>query len=688
MLGHADILQIYPTRASTPGVRAVRFAACIASRLGAKLYSHGAAPSELGYGFYDMEETALTRDQLDSWLAEDAGDRCRIVISTGTKAGELAGASSANSVFVQLDDWQTEETLFASSGISLLLGDPARPPITPAANYAAHTIGYSVFAALMSVALMHRRYGRADDAIIYGDSVLSWINWKTAIYAQYKRILKRQGERAEWPMVACKDGFVAFLFMTWDSVIELIGDPVLKAPDLQTFELREKNRDKYMKIIQRWCEERTKAEIAAEFERVNLPGAPALTIPDLLTDPLLEHRQAFERASDGGAVPRLPHRIIDEKSGDAPEASQDGGGRALPLAGMRVLDFGIITAGAGVSALLADMGAEVIKIESHNRPDPFRKWPGANDAEGSPVFKCNNRNKLGIAIDLKTPEGKKAFFDLAETADIVLENYRRGVLDRLGLTFEALAEANPSILLASISSQGMDGPGTRHPTFGSTLEASSGFAALTTYGEGQPYVSGRNLNYPDQIVCLYGAAIVAAYAVECRLTGTARHVDVAQRDTAIYQLGDIIAYVAKTGNAGFSAISAAGGRPLLSDTFLCADDRYVALTAGDESVLGKIDGLDSLDSNAVAAWAGGRSSEAAVSAFLKAGGGGAVVRDGSDLLADQVLRDRNIFANGPNGALVKGFPFQLLKTPMTIWGNSPAVGEHTEEILGRLTLQG
>jgi crotonobetainyl-CoA:carnitine CoA-transferase CaiB-like acyl-CoA transferase len=606
------------------------------------------------------------------------------VISIGSSADDRIKSDSAYSIFLQLDDWQTEETLFASSGVSHLLGDPDRPPLTPAANYAAHTIGYSIFAAVASIATMHRRYGDADNALIHGDGVMSWVNWKTAIYAENEIVLKRQGDSAEWPIVECKDGFVAFLYTRWEFVLELIDDDALRSPEFEIFEKRAANRDGYMSIIRRWCSERSKNEIAQEFEKVGLPGAPALTIPDLMEDALLAHRKAFRNAQSGGLDLEPPHRVVGEVQNPKPAEHKKADKVALPLEGFRILDFGIITAGAGVSALLADMGAEVIKIESHTRPDPFRKWPGANNNAGaSPVFKCNNRNKYGVAIDLKTPQGKAAFLELAQTADVVLENFRRGVLDRLGLSFEALSEANPSILLASISSQGVDGPGTRHPTFGSTLEASSGFSSLTTYEDRRPYVSGRNLNYPDQIVCLYGAAIVAAYAVDCHLSGAARHVDISQRDTALFQIGDVIGYVAREGRHDVSDIRTATGRPLLSDVFLCSDGAYAALSADDSSIATRIESLASLDSADVAAWAQQETAASAVAAFINAGGGGSRVRDGRDLLVDPALRDQMIFTTGPNGALVKGFPFLLENTPMTIWGNAPEIGEHTERFLGR-----
>jgi len=137
-----------------------------------------------------------------------------------------------------------------------------------------------------------------------------------------------------------------------------------------------------------------------------------------------------------------------------------------PLAGVVVLDLGTITAGAATSRLLADYGATVIKVESPGRPDPFRAWtpPGsaisvsADATYVSPVFESNNAGKLGVALDLKTDAGRRGFHALAARADVVVENFRVGVTERLGIDFGSLRELNPRLVYLSLSSQGQDGP--------------------------------------------------------------------------------------------------------------------------------------------------------------------------------------------------------------------------------------
>jgi crotonobetainyl-CoA:carnitine CoA-transferase CaiB-like acyl-CoA transferase len=130
----------------------------------------------------------------------------------------------------------------------------------------------------------------------------------------------------------------------------------------------------------------------------------------------------------------------------------------MPLNGVRVIDFGQLTAGANTSAMLADLGADVIKIESPANLDLFRSI-GAPDRDAgwwnrSPPFRFSNRNKRSIALDLKSSEGLQRVRELIAQSDVVVENFRRGVLERLALDYPNLRDLNPRIVLASISSQG------------------------------------------------------------------------------------------------------------------------------------------------------------------------------------------------------------------------------------------
>ena len=404
----------------------------------------------------------------------------------------------------------------------------------------------------------------------------------------------------------------------------------------------------------------------AQYE---IPGDSVRTIADILDCELFAHRESFER-NRGGALPRLPERVLKRTAQAQARPVRDAETGNLPLSGLRVLDLGIITAGAGVGAVLADMGAEVLKIESATHPDPFRQWAGSSE---SPLFRFNNRNKMGLDIDLKTGVGKAEFLELVEGADIVVENFRRGVIERLGLGFEALARANPAICLASISGQGNDGPGSHMSTFGSTLEANAGFAALTRDSNGQPYVTGRALNFPDQVICLYGAGLTAAAALQCRTSGRGMHLDISQRDTVLYQISDVIDWVSRGNCEEPSALAAGIGRPAVDHIFACADGAFVALQADDFSTLSDV---FCVDEGSLAGWVRQQPSREVVEAFLAAGLGAAEAQTGLSLGKDRDLFSEGVFAKDPDGNVVKGFPFQLRQSQMSVRESAPAVGQH------------
>ncbi len=253
-----------------------------------------------------------------------------------------------------------------------------------------------------------------------------------------------------------------------------------------------------------------------------------------------------------------------------------------PLAGVRVLDFGLLTAGANTSAMLADLGADVIKIESGAYLDPFRVV-GKNDNDvgwwnRSPQFRFTNRNKRGVALNLKAPEGQRLIRELATHCDVVVENFRRGVLDRFGLGYEALKALNPKIVVAAISSQGDTGPERLNVSFGSTLDATSGIASLTGYEGEEPRISGMDVNYPDQIVSLFATGIVITAIMEARRTGKGAFLDFSQREVASFTLGEEIMAAAADPERKNRRRGNQQDGIAQQDTYRCRDGRWIAVT--------------------------------------------------------------------------------------------------------------
>jgi crotonobetainyl-CoA:carnitine CoA-transferase CaiB-like acyl-CoA transferase len=345
-----------------------------------------------------------------------------------------------------------------------------------------------------------------------------------------------------------------------------------------------------------------------------------------------------------------------------------------PLSGVRVLDFGLLTAGANTSAMLADLGADVLKIESGAYLDPFRIVGKPDNEAGwwdrSPPFRFTNRNKRGLALNLKDPEGQRVIRELATHCDVVVENFRRGVLDRAGLGYVALKAINPRIVFAAISSQGDTGPERMNVSFGSTLDATSGIASLTGYEGEEPRISGMDVNYPDQIVSLFAAGIVISAVIEARRSGTGAFLDFSQREVASFTLGDeILAASAdparRQGPRGNREEGVAQ-----QDAHRCKDGRWIAVT---------LDAADpSLDSFCAA-----RGSEQAVAALLAKGIAAAPCNDGADLLGDRKLAGVSLVRD-ERGGLVKGLPYRLDGQGVTIERAAPDLGQHTDEVLRAL----
>jgi benzylsuccinate CoA-transferase BbsF subunit len=342
-----------------------------------------------------------------------------------------------------------------------------------------------------------------------------------------------------------------------------------------------------------------------------------------------------------------------------------------PLSGVRVLDFGLLTAGANTSAMLADLGADVLKIESGAYLDPFRVVGKPDNDDGwwnrSPQFRFTNRNKRGLALNLKDKEGQRVIRALAKHCDVVVENFRRGVLDRAGLGYEDLRALNPKIAFAAISSQGDTGPERMNVSFGSTLDATSGIASLTGYENEEPRISGMDVNYPDQIVSLFAAGIIITAVMEARRTGKGAFLDFSQREIASFTLGEEILAAAADPKRPQARHGNRSEGVAQQDTYRCQDGRWIAVTAEN----GHPD---------LVSFCAGRSSATAVAELSTRGIAAAPCNDGNDLLRDPALAGVTLVRD-ERGGLVKGLPYRLDGKGIVIERAAPDLGQHTVEVL-------
>jgi len=195
----------------------------------------------------------------------------------------------------------------------------------------------------------------------------------------------------------------------------------------------------------------------------------------------------------------------------------------LFLEGVRVIEFCQVAAGPFCGMLLADLGADVVKIENPTTGDSLRQWPPITDGF-SENFASVNRNKRSVALDLKDPDQRRAAFELCARADIVIENNRPGVMDRLGLDYASVAVANPRIVYCSISGFGQTGPRSSQGAFDVTVQAIAGVMSVTGEPGGAPVKCGVPIG--DFSTGLYGAFAVAAALRSAEVSGKGTHIDI------------------------------------------------------------------------------------------------------------------------------------------------------------------
>lgn len=200
---------------------------------------------------------------------------------------------------------------------------------------------------------------------------------------------------------------------------------------------------------------------------------------------------------------------------------------AGPLSGLRVLEFGQIAAGPFAGSLLADLGADVVKIERPDGGDDMRRWPPIGEGSSGPGYSENfasvNRNKRSIAIDLKDPAQVARLRKLCEKADAIVENFRPGVLDRLGLGYKTLSDAAPRLVYCSINGYGHTGPYASRGAFDATVQGVSGVMSVTGETDGPPLKCGVPIG--DFGAGLYGAFCITAAILQARQTGRGAFID-------------------------------------------------------------------------------------------------------------------------------------------------------------------
>lgn len=251
---------------------------------------------------------------------------------------------------------------------------------------------------------------------------------------------------------------------------------------------------------------------------------------------------------------------------------------SLSLDGIRVIDLSRVIAGPWCGALLADLGADVIKVEDTGPGDESRTWPPHKDGEAA-AYLLFNRNKRGIALDLKTPEAVEVVKRLVKDADVVIENFRTGTMESFGLGYDVLSQINPRLIYCSVSAFGRTGPRKDSPGYEALMQAFSGIMSITGEPGGQPVRAGVSfLDLTTGILCALG---VSNAIIQRGRTGLGQRVDGSLLETAV----SLLAFHAE-GYLLTGALPRAlgSGHPSLSPyrNFKCRDGQWIFIAAAND----------------------------------------------------------------------------------------------------------
>lgn len=690
-------------------------------------------------------------------FAPDAGDSARframlggadvVVVTAGPARAAALGIDpgqllehSPGAIIVTISDFgwtgpyadraATEFTLQAWAGSPGFRGDPAGPPICIGGDLGEYMGG--VFAAFGVLALRRRveRGGAGEHLDLSMLEAITTMQSSEWLHSQLLRVPPIRRTTEVPSIEPAKDGYVGITMVTgqqWLDFAAMVECPQLEEIEQLRFQIgRWQYRDMIREQIHPWLAERTVAEIVELGQLFRLPIAAlgnGSTIRDL---EYVRQREVFTHNPAGFHQPRPPWLMsacAPAPVGDTPrlgEADNESLWRpaeaevqplslGMPLAGVRIVDLTAFWAGPAATHLLAAFGADVVKIESIQRPDGIRYSGGMRTDvddwwEYGWVFHAMNTNKRSVTLDLGSEQGRRLLTELVAGADVVIENFSPRVMEQFGLTDDALLKVNPKLVFARMPAFGVEGPWRERVGFAPTMEQIAGLAWVTGLPETPP-VTPRGAC--DPLAGVHVAFAVLAALNFAERTGKGQLVELPMLETVLnataiqaieYEVFGVT--LSRRGNRGHGAA--------IQNIYRCTgSDDWIAITVGDDAqwralvdlmdwpswcddeglstVAGRRDRADEID-NRLAEWFSGQPLDSTVERLAGAGVPAAPVVSPSLVTDNPQLRERGFFealhhaSTGlglypcPPFALFTGQDRWLLRPP-------PKLGEHNEEIL-------
>lgn len=646
-------------------------------------------------------------------------------------------------------DWHADEAvLYAMSGVLSRSGVPGAAPLLPPSGLVEGAVGVHAVWAVLLAYQRRLRTGRGDrieltayEAVVHGFDPGFGTQGSAAAGRRDDYPRGRPDAAEFYPVFGCRDGQVRMCLLAprqWQAMFAWLGEPAEFAdPKYNTIPARFLAADRLHPLIGALFARYTKDQLIAEGAARGIPIGGLSALTDALKTPHFTESgalidveltpgssaripsgyAAFDGVRAGHRTPATGIDLVDAQwprsEDDAPATpSAPDAPNTPPLAGVRVLDLGVIVFGAELSRQLADYGADVVKVENTTYPDGLRQ--AKRGTKISPSVVWGHRNKRSLGIDLRSDEGAELFRQLVREADVLTANFKPGTLDKMGFGRAELAALNPRLVVSESSAFGDHGPWRDRQGYGPLVRAAAGVSALWRYpddsdgatnpveagasGTPAPLCDGSTV-YPDHIAGHLAANLVVAGLIQRERTGAGTVISMAQSDVALTQVGVALAATSMGVDVGEYAPSS-GVHPCAGEDEWCvvtvADDtRWAALC----QIIGRPEMIDDprlATATARAAhrdevesiisdWTLTRSPIDAVDELQRAGiPAGPMVRL-PELLTDPQLAERDSYTTITHPLLDGDLPATARAAAFTEIADPPArpaplPGEHTREI--------
>jgi crotonobetainyl-CoA:carnitine CoA-transferase CaiB-like acyl-CoA transferase len=628
----------------------------------------------------------------------------------------------------------------AESGFLYISGDPSLPPCRPPETQAYYFASLFATAGLLAALYRREHTGQGDHVDSSMQETLATQEHIIRLWANEKQISQRAGSQhgsvAPAKIFSCRDGFV-YLYVTrqhWKLFLTIWKNhpPVFDAPEWLNNLYRRAHADELNQAVQNFLNQFTMAEITDLLQAKGLPCVPVNTPMGFANDEHVRSRgfmapvehpgfgsaeqPAMPFIIDGvrpavGSVPVLDSwsspsyvsSVTGKKREGRPRDTGSGNG---PLHGMRIVSFDHVLAAPYGTTILAELGADVIKVESSKGGmDPFRFFGTGEDPNVSPRFLEFNRNKRSFTVNLKHPKGPRVLHDLVARADAVLDNYSVDVVDRIGLAYEDLRNVKPDIINLRMPGLGTTGPKRHFSTVGVNITAYTGLTYLWNHpGVTGPPIGSQTV-FPDYVSGVLCAIIIISGVLYRDRQKKGAFIDLAQSEATAFMIGANLMAAAANGKDP-QPIGNASPLAAPHDCYPCkGEDRWCVIAAENEeqwAALAKIIGggidqeprfktaasrlqyRDDLN-RAIARWTQDREAFEIRDRLQNAGVPCGVVQTGEDLTNDPHLKDRGFIVAVENPRLgrvvLPNFPLQFANAKLTRRWEFPVLGRDTNAVL-------